>query len=84
MEFTTTKGTYEDRWLSQSGSLRRVVYRILRFGVKHRMILVEICQFWQTRMLLDQSVAFSLEYEFTRIIVSSIFLNTYHGPYGSQ
>lgn len=84
MEFTTTKGTYEDRWVSQRGSLRRVTYRILRFGVKHRMILVGICQFWQTRMLLDQSVVLSLEYEFTRIIVSSICLKSYRGPYGSE
>lgn len=84
MEFTTTKGTYEDRRVSQRGSLRRVTYRILRFGVKHGMISVGICQFWQTGMLLDQSVAFSLEYEFMRIIVSSICLKSYLGPYGSE
>lgn len=84
MEFTTTKGTYEDRWVSQRGSLRRVTYKILRFGVKHRMISVGICQFWQTGMLLDQSVVLSLEYQFTRIIVSSICFKSYLGPYGYE
>ena len=34
----------------------------MRSGVNHRMLVADICQVLQTRMLLEQSVDLSLEY----------------------
>lgn len=49
------------------------------------MLLVGICQFLQTQMLLEQSVVLSLEYMSSpRVIVSSICSWSYPGAYGSE
>lgn len=50
IECSATKGAYEGSGVSQRGSLKKEIYRVLRSGVNHRMILVGICKFLQTRI----------------------------------